>query len=308
MFTDNISETMKYNENPKKYMDDFLAKVKREKLGYQDIQARASLLPYAPFICEGCGKLYIRDQAIVQQGMCDCHSKIIANAECQNFEEPKDGEVYECLKCGENSNLNTIEANENQCPGCHEKHFVKASLLEKVMENTRDISLSEKKPLIDVWKENGGKIYAHYQYELEDEASGDRTVNFVACASGEFTKNDFLSFDWNNGEPTAKVYTMTKSDPYPQANLRCAAAWAFDSGESNDKFEYYDVRKNIVQQGDSVEYYVKQGTIRGVVTAIKYNGVEVELDKHPEYGHNLDGKYSIVLSQDDFIKNKISVF
>lgn len=167
--------------------------------------------------------------------------------------------------------------------------------------------MSTNKPLVDVWKEPGGKVYAHYQYELEGETEGDRSVNFVVCASGKFTDNDFLYFSYNDGDPIAKVYTDTSSDPYPQTNLKCATAWAFDADQSSNNFEYVDAKNNIVQQGDLVEYPVKEGFVRGIVADIKYDGVKVSLEKHPEYGHDLQGKYSMVLSQNDFLNHNIIV-
>lgn len=304
MFTDNIVEAIKFNENPKKYLHDVLSRLKREQFGSSDIESRESMLPYAPFICSSCSRLFIKDQAIVQQGMCDvCNGKIIANAASQDFEEPKNEETYECMKCGEVSNLETLENNENSCTACHGKHFVKTSLIESVIENTKDVNLSRGNPLVDVWKETGGKVYAHYQYELENEIDPDKkVVNFVACASGQFTKKDFLLFEWNDGNPVAKVYTIS-SDPFPTPNLKTACAWAFDA-EDPQIPEYVDSRQRVIQKGDCIEYVIKQGPVKGTVANIVTDGVIVSLSKHPDYGHHLDNKgYDLKLTQNDIIQH-----
>lgn len=307
MFTENVVESMKFNKDPDKYLKDVLARLKREKLGFQDIEARESVLPYAPFICGSCGKLFIKDQAIMQQGMCDsCSGQIIANAVKEEFIDPKKGDIYECMKCGENAPLADIEENDNACLKCQSKHFVKTSLLERVMENTLDFNMAENNSLVDVWKETGGKVYAHYQYELENEDDEqNKMVNFVICASGQFTDRDLIYFDWNDGDPVARVYTMVKKKEDPlrkfDLNKRCVCAWAFDFGEENVP-EFVDAKRNIIQKGQKVEYVLKEGPVKAVVEKLTPEGVEVSLIKHPDYGHNLESKnYKITLSQEDIL-------
>lgn len=309
MFTENVVEAMKFNEDPSKYLNEYLNKLKREKSGLRDIESRESMLPYAPFICSSCGKLFVKDQAIVQQGMCDCcHGSIIANASALEFEDPKNEEKVECLSCGEQVSFEDFENNDNTCYSCNSKRFVKSSLLEKVIENTIDINLSKGMPIVDAWKETGGKIYAHYQYELEDESDENKKIiNFVACASGQFTKQDFVYFDWNDGNPVSRVYTMKKEEAFPIPNIKCACAWAFDSGEEESP-EYVDSRQKLIHKGDGIQYVMKTGPVSGTISDINQNGVVVSLSKHPDYGHNLSSKgYSIVLTQDDIIKHNASI-
>lgn len=315
MFTENMVETIKFNDKPQEWINDYLTKLKREKLGIYTADARQSLLPYSPFVCDSCGKLYVRDDAIKAQGCCDSCSagRIIKNAyyidgsENINNSRSKNDEQFECMKCGEISALSSIKNNKNLCISCKGKHFVKCSLMEQVVENTWHHNLNEKMPLVDAWSEKG-KVYAAYEFD-----ANDGPVSFVVCASGSFANEDFLFFDFNNGDPQSNVYSPTNDRLQRFAqNKKCLTSWAFSCDGLNSA-EFQDINGNVIQCGDSVEWHKTtgqsnhRGLVQGVVAGLTQDGIVVALLKHPAYGHARYGKTvgEELLTQADIINNGV---
>lgn len=298
MFTDTMIETIKFNDRPQEWINDYLTKLKREKLGIHTAEARQTLLPYSPFVCNACGKLYVRDDAIKLQACCDscAGGNIVPNAhyiggmENTGQTTNKKEENYECMKCGQISPFSEIKSNKNLCVTCNNKHFVKTSLMEKVIENTWDLNQSLAMPLVDSWSERG-KVYAAYEFD-----ANDGPVSFVVCASGSFTEKDFLFFDFNNGDPQSKVYTLTNDVLQKFShNDKTLTSWAF-SCDGLSTAEYQDANGNLIQCGDSVEWHKTdgqsnhKGLVQGIVSELTPDGIIVALLKHPIYGHARNGK------------------
>lgn len=312
MFTDQMVETIKFNDRPREWINDYLTKLKREKLGIHTAEARQTLLPYSPFVCNACGKLYVRDDAIKLQACCDSCSvgNIVPNAHyiggMDGSNEPtmnNSGENYECMKCGQIAPKNQIKNNKNTCASCSGKHFVKTSLMEKIVDNTWVLNQSLKMPLVDSWTEKG-KVYAAYEFD-----ANDGPVSFVVCASGSFTDKDFLFFDFNNGNPQSKVYSLTDDVLQKFAhNEKTLTTWAF-SCDGLNAADFQDANGNFIQCGDSVEWHKTdgqsnhRGLVQGVVAELTPDGIVVALLKHPLYGHARYGKTlgEELLSQQDIL-------
>lgn len=308
MFTENTIEALKFNENRQKYLEEYLLKLKNKNMDPRISEARNNIKQFADFICSSCGKLYVKDQAIISQGMCDnagCSGKIIANASINEEEEvSKKDDIYECTKCGSDITFKQLNKQKFTCE-CSGKNFLKLSTINKVMENTWDINQSLDLPLVDVWNEKG-KIYAYYQYE-----DNDGKLNFVVCATGKFKEKDFIHFDINNGSPRAIVASLNE-DPLIKfsSNDKCICSWAFtEDDEETQVTQYSDCRNKILSEGSHVEWVEPKGPVFGEVLTFCNDGVKIGLTKHPDYGYGKDKIIGdIVLSQEQIFKKNIKSY
>lgn len=285
MFSDNMINTMKLMDDPKKFMSGYISKLKNSDIAKGDIlkqaQAREAMKPYAEFLCETCGKMFLKEQAIVQQGMCNapnCNGTIKHVAANKVEEEQDHTEDYECMGCGNKCPCKDIIDNKKMCRKCGSKNFVKVALMEQVVQNTLQMNQSLNLPIIDAEHEKG-KVYAYYSYEAEDS---DVPVQVVVCADGKFTENDFVHFDISGAAPRAVVATLT-NDPLIKfsANESTRCSWVV---EDPDEYEFFDVNNRKIIKNSQLEWFVPEGSCYATVKGFTVEGIKVQMNKHPKYG------------------------
>lgn len=312
MFDETMVERFKVMENPKEWMKNFLINAKNKSNAKDiktQIESREYVKKYADFSCSKCGTLYLKDQAIVNQGVCtscngkiicisdNLHDQIITSSE-ENFHDN-----YECKKCGWKDSLESIKKNNKICSNCSGKSFVKISLMERVVQNTIQINQVIDTNLIDAEHEKG-KVYAYYSYDGQD----GEPVNVVVMAEGKFKENDFIHFDLNNGSPRALVASMN-DDPLVKFSVseNALCTWAIDEPE---EYEYNDTNNRKITKGAKLEWFVPEGCYAGNVSEITAEGVVVQLNKHPKYGTTKGKKDlgKVLIDKEYIIENKISCF
>lgn len=323
MFNSQTAELLKLQEDPERWMNKYLISLS-EKSNNPDIQkrlaAREAIRPYAKFICDTCGELYTEETAVLAQGVCGQHTcsgvivdnpgfKAYAKAEEDQvlLKHPELGDLYECTSCSNEEYYENIVSHGLNCENCGASRFAKVSTMESVVQNTLDINSARGMPIVSAEHKNG-QIYAYYSFGHEDEQ-----VSVIVKAKGDFTPNDFVDFDINNGNPRAIVATLI-DDPLVKVanNEKCQCYWLVDDSSDDDipSASYVDSDNRKIEVGAIVEWNIpNRGIVEGIVSSTSIEGIAVELHRHPEWGLAKDGKHlcTEVYSQDEIMKSGITV-
>lgn len=275
-------------------------------------QGRANMKSFADFCCERCGKLYVKDQAVVQQGVCDeygCSGVIKAVNDDYNMtkQASKVNRPYQCTACGHVDDMSVFKKNASKCTVCGESHIVRVATMDQVIRNTIKKSEEFGLPLTSA-EHDQGMVYAYYSYGNDQDH-----VDVGVAATGNFTESDFiyLSID-DDGEPQAVVATIRdeKNDLFKYAeNHSCVCSVAIEDSKNVDYKEYVDYNNRRIESGVTIEWLEKEGPVVGIVSACTSEGLSVDLLKHPEYGYSRKGDPigQIVVSAADIREKAIRI-
>jgi len=290
-------------DGDRSWLNDLTEKLANKRREANLMQSRAEMSKYADFVCEACSKMFTKDYLINQcQGLCDhCGTAVTATDEIKRAHEDKNDKLFECAGCGDNYKRANLQKGFT-CE-CGSSRFVSQELLQHVIANTyeyiknKGMNLSEEG---GIWH-NKGTVYASLKGNLEDGSAW----NAVVAASGNFTRNDVIMYEWTPEGGIGTVATVNPNDPLIKfaRNENCSIEWQTEDDYIDiSKLSYKDARGLDITIGSNLEWYEADGMpVRGTVVKANRNGLLVGITQD-RLGRAKGGfVYEAQLNQDQII-------
>ncbi len=297
---------------------DWLQGVVNQIVGKQQAKRVAAnnhnIYKYADFVCPSCTKPYTRTAAIDQcSGICaQCGEGLIAVSEVLEQQKIAEEGLYECVGCGENHRKASLTTGYS-C-ACGGGNFVSQKDMNQVVMQTRAFMQQRGIQLEDIYHEKGS-IYASLVARSRDGSS----LKALVRASGSFTPNDMLAFDWNPGKgASARVITAQVGDtviPFlPNHNVN--VEWKYDDDHVNPETVQMTTTANAQGEQDGIAigtklcWYAGRGkSYKGEVIGATQDGALVVGITYDEMGPTKPGEYAgqVSLTQEDIQKLGVMV-
>lgn len=274
------------------------------------MQSRAEMSKYADFVCESCSKMFTKDYLINQcQGLCDhCGTAVTATEEIMLANEGKGDKIFECTGCGEGYKRENLQKGFS-CD-CGSSRFVSQELLQCVIANTYEYIKNKNMRLSDeggIWHDKG-TIYASLTGDLEDGS----TWSAVVAASGDFTRNDVIMYEWTPEGGAGTVATVNPDDPLIKftKNERCSIEWETeDDYVDPSKLSYKDSRGLDINVGSNLEWYEPDGMpVRGTVVKAGKNELTIGITQDRLGRAKAGFVYEAQLNQDQILGMDIQAY